>query len=305
MNKWTLSSFLVNALKGLFIGIANAIPGVSGGTIAVITKIYEPLIAAFGAVSDGIASIFTRDRSWLKKIGSAMPIMVPVVIGLAIGLVGFANVIEQLSENFPMQTQFLFIGLILGSLPFLVKQSARAEFRWHYLIFFAIGLGIMIWMTVVNAGVDRESLIASQDVIRSVTVGNSFILIFVGMIAVGTMVIPGVSGSFLMLMIGMYATFIKMFTEANYPIIALFMIGALLGLLLVSKLIAWLLSRFHGPAYYAIVGLVAGSAAVLWPGFTADINGWTSIPAFIIGFAAAYFLGSDRKESVKKKEDEK
>jgi putative membrane protein len=296
MTKSSPVSWLINGLKGMFIGIANAIPGVSGGTIAVITGIYEPLIGAFGAVSDGIASVFTKNREWKGRIASALPILIPVVIGLAIGLVGFANVIEALSERIPMQTQFLFIGLILGSLPFLIKQSGKTAFRWTYLIPLVLGTALLVWMAVVNFRMgSRDSLIAAQDVIRTVTPVNALVLIFVGMIAVGTMVIPGVSGSFLMLLIGMYATFIKMFTEGNLPIIALFMVGALLGLLIVSKIIAWLLERFHGHAYFGIVGLVLGSAAVLWPGFSFDINGWTSIGAFVLGFAAAFFLGSDRK----------
>jgi hypothetical protein len=141
MSKPSPISYLINGLKGLFIGVANAIPGVSGGTIAVITGIYEPLIAAFGAVGDGIASIFTKDRRWREKITSALPILIPVVLGLAVGLVGFANVIETLSERFPMQTQFLFIGLILGSLPYLIKQTGKTEFRWTYLIPLVLGTG--------------------------------------------------------------------------------------------------------------------------------------------------------------------
>ncbi len=301
MSKKTGLSWLINGLKGMFIGMANAIPGVSGGTIAVITGIYEPLIGAFGAIGDGIASIFTRDKSWKQRIASALPILVPVVIGLFLGLVGFANIIESLSERAPMQTQFLFIGLIFGSLPFLIKQSGKTEFRWTYVIPLILGAALLIWMAVVNAQIgNRDSLIATQQVIREVSLSNAFILIFVGMIAVGTMVVPGVSGSFLMLLIGMYATFIKMFTEGNLPVIAVFMVGALLGLLIVSKVIAWLLDRFHGHAYFGIVGLVLGSAAVLWPGFSFDMSGLTSVLALIVGFAAAFFLGSDRKSKFQK-----
>lgn len=296
MEKKSLLSWLVNALKGMFIGIANAIPGVSGGTIAVITGIYEPLIGAFGAVSDGIVSVFTGDRTWMEKIRTALPTLIPVVLGLALGLVGFANVIEALSERLPMQTQFLFIGLIFGSLPFLFKQTGKTPFRWTYLIPLLLGAALLVWMALIHHRLDnRESLIAAQEVIREVDLQNAIILILVGMVSVGTMVIPGVSGSFLMLLLGMYATFIKMFTEVNLPVIGLFMIGALIGLLLISKVITWLLERFHGHAYYGIIGLVLGSAAVLWPGFSFDLRGLTSLGAFAVGFAAAFLLGADRK----------
>lgn len=296
MKKNNVLTYLGNGLKGIFIGMANAIPGVSGGTIAVITGIYEPLISALAAVGDALFSVFTGNKGWKSAFARALPVILPAGLGLVIGLVGFANIIESLSEAAPMQTQFLFMGLILGSLPFLIKQSGKTRFKPTYLIPLILGAGLLICMAIVNSSLEsREALIASQRIIRTITPSSALILIVVGMLAVGTMVIPGVSGSFLLVLIGMYGTFIKMFTERNLAVIALFAVGAGVGLLLISKLISWLLTHVHGHAYFGIVGLVIGSVAVLWPGFQFDAQGASSAVAGLLGFAAAYFLGGERK----------
>ncbi|AHC14146.1 DUF368 domain-containing protein [Salinispira pacifica] len=291
--KSTPMTWLINGLKGMFIGMANAIPGVSGGTIAVITGIYEPLIEALG-------SVFSKDAKWRKTIPGVLPLLIPVVIGVFTGITLFANVIDLLFLSIPMQTQFLFIGLILGSLPFIIKQSGKTSFRWSYAIPLILGAGLLIWMALrAEAMGDRSALISAQQVIRQITPANIILIMIVGAIATGTMVIPGVSGSFLLVVIGMYATFKTMFVEGNLPVIGVFMVGAIAGLLLVSKLIAVLLEKFHGHTYFGIIGLVLGSAAFLWPGFTFDTDGYTSLLAFGIGFAAAFFLGTDKKEKLK------
>ncbi len=285
----TLLSWLINTVKGMFIGMANAIPGVSGGTIAVITGIYEPLIDALG-------SVFSRTGQWRVKIPAVLPLLVPVLVGVFLGIALFANLVETMFENIPMQTRFLFMGLILGSLPCLIQQSARTKFRWTYLIPMLLCLGLLLWMAVANAGFgDTADILASQSVIREITPFNALVLIFVGMVATGTMVIPGVSGSFFLVIIGMYATFVKMFTQRNIPVILLFMVGAILGLLITSRIISLLLSKVHGHSYYGIIGLVTGSVASLWPGFAFTIEGYTSIAAFLLGFAGAYFLGAGQK----------
>lgn len=292
--KSTPMTWLFNGLKGMFIGMANAIPGVSGGTIAVITGIYEPLIEALG-------SVFSRDAKWRKTIPAVLPLLIPVIIGVFTGITLFANLIDVLFARIPMQTQFLFIGLILGSLPFIIKQSGKTRFRWSYAIPLIAGAGLLIWMALrAEAMGDRSALISAQQVIREITPGNILMIIAVGAIATGTMVIPGVSGSFLLVVIGMYATFKTMFVEGNLPVIGVFMVGAVLGLLLVSKLIAVLLDKFHGHTYFGIIGLVLGSAAFLWPGFSFNTDGYTSLLAFGLGFLVAFFLGSEKKERVKK-----
>jgi putative membrane protein len=289
MAKNSIFSWLTNGFKGMFIGMANAIPGVSGGTIAVITGIYEPIIDALG-------SVFSREGAWKKKIPAVLPLLIPVIIGVFTGIAVFANLLEYLFEQVPMQTQFLFIGLILGSLPFLIKQTGKTTFKPGYLIPLVLSFALLIWMAFKNADIgDRSSILASQQVIRDVSISNAFLLIFVGMIATGTMVVPGVSGSFLLVLIGMYGTFVHMFTEQNLPVIGFFMIGAILGLLIISKVISVLLEHFHGYTYYGIIGLVVGSVASLWPGFTFDFQGLTAVGAAALGFAAAWFLGSDRK----------
>ena len=283
---------IINGLKGMFIGMANAIPGVSGGTIAVITHIYEPLIEFF-------ASFVSRGGDWKKRLREIAPLLVPVVIGVLTGIVLFANLIDYLFTTFPAQTQFLFMGLILGSLPFLVKQSGKTSFRPSYLIPFLFCLALLLWMAVRSFQMgDRSVFIHTQTIIRDITPVNALVLIGSGMLATGAMIVPGLSGSFLMVLIGMYATFKTMVVELNGPVILVFLVGGFSGLFFVSKIIALLLKKFHGHSYYAILGLVLGSLAFIWPGLSLETMGVSSIATLIGGFLVAFFLSGNYKGHV-------
>ena len=291
MKKHRVVTIILNCLKGLFIGMANAIPGVSGGTIAVITGIYEPLIEFFAS---------SISRGWKERLREILPLFLPVMIGVFAGIALFANLIEQLFIVAPSQTQFLFIGLILGSLPFLIKQGGKTKFRPVYLIPFLISAALLLWMAIQSSAIgDRSVLIHTQNIIRDLTPVNVLLLIATGMLSTGAMIIPGVSGSFIMVVIGMYATFKTMVVEVNIPVILIFLIGAFSGLFLVSKLIALLLKKFYGYSYYAIIGLTVGSLAFLWPGLSIDMVGLSGIAALVAGFFIAFFLSGERKESAK------
>lgn len=109
------------------------------------------------------------------------------------------------------------------------------------------------------------------------------------------MIVPGVSGSFILLLLGLYTTMINGFRTLNLPVLVLFVFGSIVGIVGIAKLINLLLARFHAPTYWAIIGLVLGSVASIWPGFTLGLGGVLSVLAAALGFAAAFLLGSDRK----------
>jgi putative membrane protein len=278
---------VINALKGSLIGAANTIPGVSGGTIAVITLLYDDLIAA-------ISGFFKT--GWKKNL----LFLLPIVIGVVVGIVLFAQVVDYFLENHPMQTAFFFMGLILGSVPFLVKITLKEAFKPIYLVPFVISFGLLIWMSIAG----RPPL---SEPITQLTLAVAVPIFLTGVISSATMIIPGVSGSFIMLLIGMYSTFIRAAKDLNLPILAVLVPGFIVGIVLVSKVINLLLTRYHGITYWAIIGLVLGSVIAIWP--RDDAGAWTvpdsavmivtGIAALVVGFLLAYFLGSERKQKAR------
>lgn len=280
----TIGRAALNALKGSLIGAANTIPGVSGGTIAVVTRLYDELIAA--------VSGFVR-TGWKRNLA----FLVPVIVGVAVGIVLFARIVEFFMAGYPAQTAFFFIGLILGSVPFLAKVTLRERFRAWYLVPFVISLGVLVAMAVAGRPPSTEP-------VTEVTLANALLIFLAGVVSSATMIIPGVSGSFVLLLIGMYSTFIDAASTLNVGVLAVLVPGFLVGIVAVSKLINLLLSRFHGVTYWAIIGLVLGSLPVIWA--QAQVGAWlgeagfagavTSVLALAAGLVLASVLGSDRKE---------
>lgn len=281
---------VINALKGSLVGAANTIPGVSGGTIAVITRLYDELIASVGG--------FFK-TGWKKNTAFLLPVIVGVVLGIGL----FARVVDFFLVGYPAATAFFFMGLILGSVPFLIKLTLREKFRPGYAIPFAVCFGLLIVMTIVGRP-------PAGDPITHLTLATGLMVFLAGVVSSATMIIPGVSGSFVLLLIGMYSTFIRAVRDLNLPVLAVLVPGFIVGIVLVSKGINYLLSRYHGISYWGIVGLVLGSVPAIWP--RTETGGWsvpgstaevlTGLAALVVGFLLAYFLGSDRKERARSKD---
>lgn len=268
-----------NFLKGGLIGIANTIPGVSGGTIAVITGIYDRTIGA-------ISGFFKEHGGWRANLA----FLVPILAGAGVGIVLFARILDFLNVSYPQQTAFLFLGLIVGSLPFLVRTASVATFKSSFLIPLVVCLALVVVLSVMNEpdlGNPRTDLSA----------GLVALLLVSGFVSAAAMIVPGISGSFVLLLLGTYSTIIRAVRDFNLAMLAVVGVGAVLGLVLVAKLINYLLERHHGWSYYGIIGLVLGSLVGIWPGFGFDAAGLLSVAAFAVGLALALLLGSRRRES--------
>lgn len=262
---------LAHFAKGIAIGAANTVPGVSGGTIAVVTGIYDRLVAAIG---DFFSS---RWRAHLLVIA-------PVLLGAMTGIAGFAWVIEWGLENAREQTFFVFVGLIAGSLPFVARQVRGAPVRPWYVLIAAAAFGLL----VIQAIIGEPPLSSAISAVDAATIAPLF---GAGMVATATMIIPGVSGSFVLLLIGMYATFISAVRTGNVPVLLVLIAGAAAGLILASKVMTVLLTRAHAPTYWAILGLVAGSIVGIWPGVSSLTAGLWDLAALAVGVALAMLLG--------------
>lgn len=258
-------------LKGTAIGAANTVPGVSGGTIAVVTGIYDRLVAAIGD--------FFSPR-WKQHL----LVVAPVLGGAVIGIAAFAWVIELGLERAPEQTFFFFVGLIAGSLPFVATQLRGSTFRAHHLLLSLAAFGLLVAQAVFGPP-------PMSDAITTVTTATVLPLFGAGAIATATMIIPGVSGSFVLLIIGMYATFLQSVRSANLPVLLVLIAGAAVGLVLVSKIMNLLLTRFHATTYWVILGLVAGSIVGIWPGVSGWFAALLDLAALAVGAALALLLG--------------
>jgi len=277
-------------LKGAIIGIANIIPGVSGGTMAISMGIYDRLISA-------ITGIF-------RNFKKSMRVLIPVVLGAAIGIIALSYVITPALERYPLQTSCLFIGLILGGLPMLTKHVKGTKVHLPEIIVFILFFALVIGMTFLKG---------SESNITDITInfGTMIQLFFAGMVASATMIIPGVSGSMVMMILGFYNIIIsniKTFIDAllNFDIPALihglgvfvpFGIGILLGIGIVAKIIELLFTKQPTLTYCGILGLVIASPiAILYNIGFSSVNAISviiSVITFAIGFAIASALGKE------------
>ena len=173
-------------LAGIVIGVANVIPGVSGGTMAVVFGIYDELI---GVISFNIKQIFSKWRFWL-----------PLGLGMGIGIIAFSKIVTFLFEHFPVQTQYFFVGIVLGSIPLILKRTSLALKRENLgnWISALVGLVIMLLMVFINTD-SMVSIIQTE-----LTFGLGAKLLVGGALAAFAMIIPGISGSFLLVIFGVF-----------------------------------------------------------------------------------------------------
>ena len=241
---------IINVLKGVVIGVANAIPGVSGGTMMVIMKVFDRLL---GAVTLN-----------LKKLKENFVFLLTIIIGMGIGVILSAKVLNICFENFYVQTQFFFMGVVLGSLPMIYKEATKEKkLEPIHLIPFAIGLGVIIGVTVI-------SMSATNSVITSLTPVTFFYLLMISVVAAAAMIMPGLSGSLVLLILGGYQTVINAVDEMNIMVLIPVGIGIILGILLCAKVITLCLKKWQRGTYAVILGLIVGSFYAIWPRETID-----------------------------------
>ncbi|MGL4991823.1 MAG: DUF368 domain-containing protein [Paraclostridium sp.] len=265
--------FLVNILKGMVIGISNIIPGVSGGTMAVVLGIYDKLIGAI----NGFFKDIKKNIVFLGSIG----------LGAILGIVLFSKLLTYLldkNNGFMEATHFFFIGLIIGSLPIIYKKATEKKVEKKNYIFFIIAFIIVFIMSIMG---DSES---SQTVIREFSLAAGIKLGIAGFVAAAAMILPGVSGSFILLLMGIYSTVVTAVSEMNIVLLIPVAIGVILGILTMTKLIEALFKRYPQTAYFTILGLIVGSIVAIYPGGFGS-NMLISIISGIVGFAIAFMLG--------------
>ena len=288
-------NFIRLILIGIVIGMANVIPGVSGGTLAVVFNIYDKFVNAI-----------TLN---IKKLRENWKFIVPLIFGMASGVLIFSKLITILYTNFPVQTNFFFTGLILGSIPMLFVFMTKTEDgeklgavnKFTIILCAVIGLVTLLTFSYleVKYGAGDKTAGMTAD-LPEWTVKLAARIFFAGLVGAVAMIVPGISGSLLMLILGVYPIIMKSIpalfipSQTFHALILLLPNGAgvLIGLLAGAQFVKYLLKKAPNHAYAVIFGLLCGSAINLFPGFS-KITGVGMALACIIctagGAAMAYF----------------
>ena len=289
-----MKNLINQLLRGVVIGVANIIPGVSGGTMMVSMGIYDTLIHC-------ITHLFKEFKKSIKTL-------LPYAVGMLVGILALASVINWGLENHPLPTNTLFIGLILGGLGPLLKKVDRKKINAAAVIAFIALFALIIWL-----GVQRKESIQNAETINMDAL-QVLIMVFIGMIASATMIIPGVSGSLVLMLLGYYKPVVNALSTLKDGLFSLnfdlmgqpalmllpFLLGIVLGIFGVAKLIEWLTARFPTPTYCGVLGLVVASPISLL--IQTDLSGVSAVTVIIsvvtlaAGFAGAYLLAKGSKE---------
>lgn len=280
-----IKTFVTHVLHGAVIGSANVIPGVSGGTMALIFGIYEDLI---GSLSAGFTAFLEVLRLNLAGARAKLAEINWVLLGgLAVGVVAIlvvgGKIVPYLLDTYPQQSRGLFFGLIVGSLaiPWLRMSGVRSH---HVVIALAAGITAFLLVGLPPRDAGSPGVIA---------------IFMTAMVAITAMILPGVSGAHLLLVLGMYTPTFRAIDERDLLFIAVFALGAGIGLGLFAKFLNWLLARYHDATMAALIGLMAGSLRALWPWAQPDntlrLPGATDSLGLVIllavgGFAAVSLL---------------
>ena len=277
-----------NILKGAVIGIANIIPGVSGGTMMVVMGIYDALIHS-------LTHLF-------KEFKKSLSVLIPIFIGMVIGIVGLSFLIEKMFDVIPTQTNLLFIGLILGGLPAMTKKVKDEKIKPGYVIAFLLFFAVVVGGAALGSA-EGNAADMSMNLFAIIK------LFGVGIVASATMVIPGVSGSMMLMLMGYYNpilesvnAFIKALLAFDmagiwegFCILCPFGIGVVLGIFIIAKLVETVFEKFPYYAYWAIIGLIVASPFAIFLmssfGTVTVVTVLTSIVTFVIGFFIARKLG--------------
>ncbi|HGO1470552.1 TPA: DUF368 domain-containing protein [Staphylococcus aureus] len=270
----------INILKGFAMGTSDLVPGVSGGTIALLLGIYNQFIAS-------ISGIFSR-RFW-----PGFTFLIPIIIGMLLAMGSLSNLFNYLLSQHHIPTMFFFGGLIIGIVPYLLKISNyKTSFTTKHYMMVIAGIAILIVITLMNNG-DKHAG-------ETLTLSTSLIIKYfiAGMCASSAMLLPGISGSFMLLVFGVYGTVMLAISEvvklnfAGLPILLAVGFGVLAGFIISSKIIQYFLTHHKLMTFALIIGFVVGSLFAVFPGLPTNIVMWfVSLVVFIIGFIVSLTLG--------------
>ena len=244
-----MKEYIVLVLKGIALGTANVIPGVSGGTIALITGIFERLINAIKSFNLTAIKLLLKGkiRSFIEY--TDLKFLIAVFSGVVIAIVTIARLFGYLFEHYPIYIWAFFFGLILASVYFVGKRVEK--WTWTVILSLIIGIAIAMVISYLTPAIENES---------------TLYLIICGVVAVCSMILPGLSGSFVLILMGNYQlVMIDAINEARLDILIPVVIGAVVGLIAFSHFLSWVFKKYRNQTIALLTGFIFGSLGILWP----------------------------------------
>lgn len=247
--KFNVKEFLVTAFKGMGMGAANVIPGVSGGTIALITGIFEKLINSIKAFDLEAIKLVFKGRFKEFAVHVNLGFLISLFLGIAISIVTLARVFGYLFDNYPIYIWAYFFGLILASIYFVGKTVEK--WNLSVVLFFVLGAIIAMGITFLKPAAQNE---------------NFFYLFICGIVAICSMILPGLSGSYILILMGNYELVaIEAINGMRLDILIPVILGAGFGLIAFSHVLSWIYKKFKNQTISLLTGFILGSLAILWP----------------------------------------
>lgn len=252
MQQRKFTDYLIILLKGLAMGAADVVPGVSGGTIAFISGIYEELLSSISSIN--IANLKLLKKEGFKAAWKAVNgnFLLALLSGIFISIISLAKLISWLLENKPILIWSFFFGLVLASILFVSKQITK----WNAsaIILFILGAAAAYYITILHPAISESS--------------SLLFYFFAGALAICAMILPGISGSFILVLLGAYKPILKALDELQYKdikLLAVVAFGAVVGILSFSKLLNWLFEHHKNSTLAVLTGFILGSLNKIWP----------------------------------------
>ena len=249
MQQRNFIQYLIISLKGMAMGAADVVPGVSGGTIAFISGIYEELLTSISSVNIKNLKLLKTDgikAAWKAVNGN---FLLALVIGIFISIISLAKIISWLLENKPIMVWAFFFGLVLASILYVGKQINK----WNVIAVLCLIIGAVTAYYITTL----EPLISANS--------SPMFLFLAGALAICAMILPGISGAFILVLLGAYKPVLEAIHDRNFKLIAILAAGAVVGLLSFSKVLKWLFNNYKDYTLAVLTGFILGSLNKIWP----------------------------------------
>jgi len=245
----SVKNFTVNTIKGMGMGAANVIPGVSGGTIALITGIFERIINAIKSIDIVAFRLLLKGKFKELIVHTDFYFLLAVFSGMVISILTLARLFEFLFSHYPVYIWSFFFGLILASIYFVGKTVSK--WTVSVVISFIVSAALAVWVSFLNPAAPNDSFVY---------------LILCGIVAICSMILPGISGSFVLLLMGNYElVMIDAVNEINLKVLFPAGIGMVIGLIAFSHILSWVYKKFRDHTISVLTGFILGSLSIIWP----------------------------------------
>lgn len=259
--------FLKNCLKGIAIGAGAILPGISSGVLCVIFGIYEKLLNSL--------------LNFFKDVRNNFKYLFPIIIGVCIGIFIFSNFLNYFFISFPIQTKSIFIGLLLGCIPSLIKQcNTKVSFKLRYLLFTLFAFVLTIFMIFAEKSFHFNDF-------NTYDFEYLFISGFVMSIGI---VVPGISNTIILMLMGVYSIYLSAVSSICLPILIPMGLGILIGCIVFMFLTKFLLNNFYAPTFYSIIGFSIGSILILLPDISFNISSLVCVLCILLGLLISSFF---------------